>query len=550
MVLPTASAGLVMDDVLVRMRLLGAETAWGTAPWWDLYTFARPELNAALREAGFHPWWADPAVKMTFFRPLSAATHVLDYALWPSVPALHHLHSVLWYGLSVAAAGALFRALRPAAVRENALAMLLFAVAAPHVATVGWIAARNTLIASVLGCVLVSLHAGGRRLAALAVLVVGLLAGEAMLGSLGYVAAWQAFREPAPWPRRLGALVPYGLVVVVWRVWYTLAGFGAQQSGIYHDPGSDFVGFLGSFSVNLPALLLSRWVLFPVDSWALVPSVVHTGIVVAACVVLPLLGAVLWPLLRADAWARFWAAGMLLSLVPFTATMPMDRLLLFSGLGFAALVARLAVAPPVGVRWACAALLVLHLPVSAAFGFFRAVTYGDSVNVFDSGLGQAPDDADVPGQTFVYVQGTFHRVHYTTLMRATGGGAVPRRSVVLSSMVHASAITRVDADTLEVTPEPGFMAVDLDRIHRRDPTSLSVGDVVSLPDLDAEILSLTADGRPARVAFHFRVPLEDPSLRWLVVLPDGGGFPPKARTQPLALPAIGETITVPAVMPF
>ena len=50
-VLPTCFVGLVMDDVLVRMRLLDAQTAWGDAPWWDLYTFARPELNADLRDA-------------------------------------------------------------------------------------------------------------------------------------------------------------------------------------------------------------------------------------------------------------------------------------------------------------------------------------------------------------------------------------------------------------------------------------------------------------------------------------------------------------------
>ena len=105
MVLPTLGAGLMMDDVLIRMRLLSAETAWGPAAWWDLYTFARPDINGDLRDAGFHPWWSDLSSKMVFFRPLSAATHHLDYALWPDQPVLHHLHSVLWYGLAVAAAG-------------------------------------------------------------------------------------------------------------------------------------------------------------------------------------------------------------------------------------------------------------------------------------------------------------------------------------------------------------------------------------------------------------------------------------------------------------
>ena len=98
---PTLAAGLLLDDVLVRMRLTGAQTAWGEVAWWELYTFARPDLNADLRAAGFHPWWSDLAVQMRFFRPLSAATHLLDYQLWPDQPALHHLHSLAWYALSI-----------------------------------------------------------------------------------------------------------------------------------------------------------------------------------------------------------------------------------------------------------------------------------------------------------------------------------------------------------------------------------------------------------------------------------------------------------------
>lgn len=112
-VLPTLGAGIVFDDVLVRMRRVANHPAWGEARWWDLYTFADPALNEGLRSVGFHPWWADPQVQMTFFRPLSSATHVLDYALWPDAPWLHHAHSVLWYGAAVVAVAALLRRLDP-----------------------------------------------------------------------------------------------------------------------------------------------------------------------------------------------------------------------------------------------------------------------------------------------------------------------------------------------------------------------------------------------------------------------------------------------------
>ncbi len=552
--------GLALDDVLVRMRLLDAQTAWGKAPWWDLYTFARQDLNGDLRAVGFHPWWADPEVQMTFFRPLSAATHILDYELWPDSPWLHHAHSIAWYGLAVALAISLYRRLHPEQATFSVWAGLAFAVAAPHVSTVAWVAARNTIISFVLACVMLALHIRGcatgarwSRFAALVVLALGLLSGEAMLGGLGYVIAWQICLAEGRWRARLAALLPYIVVVVGWRWWYVTAGFGAQESGIYHDPASDLPGFLEAVAVNLPVLLLSLWSLIPVDGWAIMPPGGHEALVVLACVVLPVVGFLFWPLLRTLPRARFWAIGMILSLVPFTATMPMDRLLLFGGLGAAALLASLAHALPVSriARAACYGLLVLHLPLSAIWGLTRGVTMKSSVAMFNSGLHQAPEGLEVPSQTFVYVAGTFHRVHYTTLMRLTSGvQSVPRRSVVLSSMLTGATVTRIDERTLEIAPDHGFMAFDLDRIHRRDPTSLTVGDVVVLPDLEAEILERTTDGRPARASFRFRVPLEDRRLRWLVVVPDGQtAFLPSPRTMPFALPAIGETVRTDAVIP-
>jgi hypothetical protein len=45
------------------------------------------------------PWWSDPTIHIDFARPLTALTHVLDYALWPGTPALRHLHSLLWFAL-------------------------------------------------------------------------------------------------------------------------------------------------------------------------------------------------------------------------------------------------------------------------------------------------------------------------------------------------------------------------------------------------------------------------------------------------------------------
>jgi len=178
--LATLPAGFVLDDVLMRVRLADVETPWGPSPWWDLYTFAHPDVNAALRNAGAHPWWSDLSAKMTFYRPLSAATHVVDFTVWPDQPLAHHVHTLLWYALAVFSAATVFRRLQPS---RAALAALLFAAAASHPMITAWTSARNTLIAFVFACGMVLLHTAGRRLWALALLPLGLLAGEAMLAS-------------------------------------------------------------------------------------------------------------------------------------------------------------------------------------------------------------------------------------------------------------------------------------------------------------------------------------------------------------------------------
>ncbi len=66
------------------------------------------------------------------------------------------------------------------------------------------------------------------------------------------------------------------------------------------------------------------------------------------------------------------------------------------------------------------------------------------------------------------------------------------------------------------------------RLHETfDPSAVTI-----------EITALTDDGRPAEATFRFRVPLEDPSFRWLYI--------DDARYVPFIVPGIGETVEVPS----
>lgn len=558
-VLPTIFAGLFMDDALARVKLLGLDTPWSPAAWWDLYTFARPDINAKLLAAGHHPWWADPAVKMTFFRPLSAATHILDYALWPHSPMLQHLHSIAWYGLAVGMAVSVFQAIHKNSRQTVLLAGFVFAVAPPHALAVGWLASRNTIIAFVVACLLFLTHLRWRKgggwpwlLASLGLLIVGFFTSEAILAGLAYIAAWELCLNTGSWKNRIASLIPYGIFVVLWRLWYVAAGFGAAGTSIYRDPSTDFLGFVQVLLTNFPILIFGRWVPIPLDFWAILPTSGRIVVLLCTGLFFAALVALLWPMLRDNKKSQFWTLGMLLSVVPFTLTVPMDRLTLFAGLGLGGLIGLFASTPLQStfrskVR---TGLLWFYVPTAAILCLVRAGTLGTLIAINTVGYHQAPQDKAVPSQTFVYVQSTFHRVHYTTLMRkAAGHSAVPKRSVVLSSMLIASTLTRTDAHTLEVRPKGGFMLLELDRIHRRVTKPFSQGDVVRLPDVTITVTKVTSDGRPAIASFRFHVPLEHKSLRWLIVKKDkNSNLPFPTQTVAFPLPKIGQTVQIEPVL--
>jgi len=65
-----------------------------------------------------------------------------------------------------------------------------------------------------------------------------------------------------------------------------------------------------------------------------------------------------------------------------------------------------------------------------------------------------------------------------------------------------------------------------------------VGDRVELTGMTVEIAELTGDGRPAKAAFIFSVPLEDASLRWLQY--KDGNF------VPFTPPAVGQSVVLQA----
>jgi len=84
--LPALGLGWHTDDHVHRAILTGLPGLDDNAravP--ELFVFVRSETGEIQRQIdlGILPWWTSDELHLAFFRPLSAATHWLDYRLWP-----------------------------------------------------------------------------------------------------------------------------------------------------------------------------------------------------------------------------------------------------------------------------------------------------------------------------------------------------------------------------------------------------------------------------------------------------------------------------------
>jgi len=136
------------------------------------------------------------------------------------------------------------------------------------------------------------------------------------------------------------------------------------------------------------------------------------------------------------------------------------------------------------------------------------------------------------------VNGNDFPVFYGRVVRVVNRAQAPRRIAQLASMLDGNRVYRQDLSTLVVTPDNGFFAAPLDRLLVSD-NRFRQGIRIDRPDYQAEILSITQDGRPAVVSFRFHRPLEQTSLRWLC-WKDG-------RLQEFPLPNVGDSILLPRI---
>jgi hypothetical protein len=563
LVAPALGTGLALDDhvlALLARDQPGIAGFHANPLFLFSFTSGQSEDNHALIDAGaLLPWWTDEHHKNAFFRPLSSLTHVLDFRLWPDHAWLMHLHSLLWFGALLLVVAHIYRRLSALTSIFAALAFALFALDDAHGMTVAWIANRNALVAATLALPALGAHhrwlsQGWKPGAYVGPLcfALGLCAGETAVAVFGYFLAYAVALDRTPLLRRLLHLSPYVALLVLWRVVFSLLGLGSAGSGAYHDPVHEPLGFVTALLAHLPVLLSAELGLPLADVWFWGPPDAQLAIWILSVVTALAFAAIAHALLADDAEARFWMVGMVLSACAVAASVPGERLLLVPSVGGAALLAKMLLvmhrrlkteAANAPMRLLFASLVLVHLIAAPLLLPMRAYAMNALGRVIDRADSAISFDPASAAKTVIVVNAPFDvAVSYLQVGRQSRGLPRPLHVYWLATAGSPLRVDTIDAYTLRVRPEQGFLLTAPERHYRSDPSTLRVGSTVELSEMQVRITEVNSDGRPAAAEFRLRSPLLSPTyaLRYWS----------RGRLRPFTPPPVGQPIDLPRELFF
>ncbi len=559
LVLPSLTAGYVLDDFLHQNILSGKVQVQGPLSPYGLFVFVEgdPSRVRAMVETGTLPWWTLDTLQIEFWRPLTELTHGIDHALGPNVPVLAHTHNLLWGAALVCLATLLYREIH-GVVLAAGFAAIAFALDDGHAFPLVWLANRNTLIAGTLAIAALLCHVRGYRhgwkagsLLAPAFFIAALLAAEAALAMLAYFVAYhwvysseRSASRHRPSAARFRPLLPYAAIAVAYLAAYRVLGYGVHGSGQYLDPVSQ----AGIYLVRA----LPRAVLLLAGQFATVPLALetfHYRDEVARVVFVVVAAVIVWAVVRAlivPRWSRcetrFWVIGMLLSLPPALVLGSFARVLMIVGIGGAGLLGIVfedwyeSVELRPG-RWSMLGrrgLVAMHLILAPLALFGMSLILPPAMNLKEDALDRLPG-AERETWVFVNPRAAFWAGGNIQASRRHAGRSVPTVRALASGALGVT-VRRSSERCLEITPTRGYLFLTHDRLFRDPDEVMAVGWRRQLSDMSVEVLDSLPDGRPKTARFCFGLALEDPSLRWIAM----------ADTQPETFrpPAIGDTVTL------
>lgn len=544
---PSLWAGFGMDD-FAQLAMLAGEYPVERAPW-DLFSFSKghPDEVHALMSRGSLAWWSHPELRLCALRPLSSLTMALDVQLFGHAGVWHHVHTLVWWSAMIMAAALLLRQLLPA--RWAGLALLLYALDECHTYPVGWLANRNAIVSATFAFLAVWAHVRhreggwrhGRWLAPVFV-VLAMAGGEYSLCILPFLVLYELMAGPGSRGERARALVPLFVLFAGYVALHRGMGFGSYASNVYVDPLREPAAWLELAAMRVPILVADMFLAIPTGKLALYPELMKVQAVLgpAALVLVGLLVPGVWRRLAAKEQRRLsWLmVAAVLAILPVASSFVSARLLLIPAVGGHAVVAALVLdgwdrlrdaalrgRPLTWLRGVLAAALVgAHVGLASWWGLEELL----NINRLNEGTRQAAlmmqvDDAKVPQQRLVVLTAADPMtLLYPALVRWVEGHPLPRSWWVLSLAPRAHTLTRVADDALEMEVVMGTMLTGpVELLFRRPEFPFAAGDLVELDGLSIRIVKVDGDGRPVRVRYRFDVPVDDPSLVFLLATKRG-----------------------------
>ncbi len=568
---PAIFSGFVLDDYMLARRLVEP----GGGPRWegllDAFSFVRPGEVASLRERGELPWWSDPELAICFFRPLSALSHGLDFALFPRAPWLMHVESLaLLFALNLSV-GAWYAQLLGSSSPALSLAYLLYALAPGHGFAASWLANRNAVWAALFAVLALRAHDRTRRgegarfqLLSLAALAASLLSSELGSSTLALMIAHAVCLDRGPRSRRARALAPAIALAAFWLVCHRSLGYGTRATPLYFDVANDPIGYLRALLTNVPILLFGPWVLPLISGTLLLSRTAMLWLAVLGVLGVGLFLPIIVVALRTDARVRFAGLAALLSLPPIVATLPHDRLLIIADIGGLLLLA-LAIEHGVHARprlsRSLARLARTRLIASCLLSPLYAASLFRHAELSKQPVERMLRDPAVAEQSVIFVNPpASYYLSQLLWARELEGGPIPHRVRTLAPGIYALTLRRLDAHTLAVRAEHGILQplgtwrADGERVGpvsqmyaaqllsqaTRADRPFTPGERILLSDVELTIVEVTAHGWPREVQFRFAAPLEHE--RWRLLRWHDGEF---VRLSP---PAVGERISLPALV--
>ena len=532
----------------------------------DTFTFSGQDLehNKMLIERGVFPWWALPEGKLSFWRPITSFSHWMDYQLWGFNPRPMYAHTMLWYALCAVLVTVLYRRVIDVPWIAG-LAGVLFAIDNMHAGPVGWLASRNALMALAFSLGVLIVHDRWRRdrwmpgaVVGPVLLAIGLGCGEAALAVCGYLFAYAVFVDRAKWTGKMGTLVPYATVAIVYLLVYRGMGCGTTGSGWYTDPVTRPVEFLGNVVARLPLLVFSQiieWLGFVLFLPWWLRATILVGFPLAVF-------GVAWPMLKQRPETRFWVVGMLLALLLPCSLPSQPRLLVMAGIGGIGFVAQFLGGLRAREPWVAqvrrvptkiiAVLLVLtHCIIAPIYLFLITDGTSNQGRPLAASFATIPSEPEVVEQDLVILQFPHDFVSwYFAIARSARSEPIPKHVRMLSAGFSPMEVERVDDRSFVLRPEKGFVATPQVSPYRGSDYPMQEGEVVELDGMTVTVRAVSDYGMPTEALFQFDKPLNDPSLVWLTAIMEMDeveGYAARfwiAKYIPIEMPPPGETATI------